>query len=216
MTIAEIQKRILFDDRFIESELEQFSVYYNLKHTLRWGQDNSERDILESVAEHIYGMHIMADYFLPLHPELDPNTVRQLITWHDMAEAVVDDMTTKTKTADHKLNELRAERQIVSDAPDHIKSNLQDVFSSFEKLNTSEARFVKALDKLEPIFHWYFLHTTSGIDRSKFVTENSGWFCDEYKEHRKQYIQEFDLVWRFDDILTKITFTAGCYKDSPC
>lgn len=216
MTIQQIKEKILGDDEFIYQELEQFAIYYNLKHTLRWGQNNSERDILESVAEHIYGMHLMADYFLPMYLDLDALKVKRFITWHDMAEAIVDDMTTKTKTEDHKKAEFQAEQEIVSAAPIHMRGDLQDVFLGFEKLNSKEARFVKALDKLEPIFHWYFLYKTSGIERSKFVTENSGWLRDEYKEHRRQYIEEFGLVWRFDDILTEITFKAGCYKDSPC
>lgn len=117
MTIQQIKQKILSDDEFIYQELEQFATYYNLKRTLRWGQNNSERDILESVAEHIYGMHVMADYFLPLYPDLDAFQVKQIITWHDMAEAIVDDMTTKTKTEDHKQAELQAEQEIVSAAP---------------------------------------------------------------------------------------------------
>jgi len=80
MTLAEIQHKILTDDTFVTAKLKNFLMYYNLKHTLRWGQDNNLKDETESVAEHVYGMHIIADYFLPFYPALDREKVRQLIT----------------------------------------------------------------------------------------------------------------------------------------
>lgn len=35
MTIEEIREKILTNDSFVESELQKFVTYFNLKHTIR-------------------------------------------------------------------------------------------------------------------------------------------------------------------------------------
>ena len=213
MNIIEIQNKILSDDKYVEEELENFLVYYNLKHTLRWGIDNTQKDETESVAEHVYGMHILADYFLPFYPDLNKETVRQMITWHDMAEAVVDDMTTKTKTDEHRKAESEAEEQIFQNSSLHLQNTLQNVFTEYEEQETTEAQFTKAIDKVEPIFHMFFLSKTRKVDTDKFKTEDSGWTMTEYREHRRNYIESFSLIWRFDTVMTPIIDKAGFFRE---
>lgn len=213
MTIEEIRNRILTDESFVETQLEQFLVYYNLKHTLRWGIDNSQKDQTESVAEHIYGMHILIDYFLPFYPSLNATKVKQLATWHDMAEAVVDDMTTKTKTDDHRKAEFAAEREVTQNAGGHLQGMLADVFSEYESQETAESKFVKAIDKVESIFQMYFLAKTYPVDTGKFKSGDSGWEVEEYRDHRRPYIGQLDVIWEFDKAVTKVIDAAGFFKE---
>jgi|AntRauTorckE6833_2_1112554.scaffolds.fasta_scaffold10708_4 putative hydrolase of HD superfamily len=213
MTIQEIQNQILTSDEFVVSELENFLVYYNLKHTLRWGMDNSRKDETESVAEHVYGMHILADYFLPFYPELNNQRVRQLITWHDMAESLVDDMTTKTKTKAHKQAESAAEKTLVEKSAAHIQATLHTLFIEYQTQETVEAQFVKAVDKVEPIFHMYFLAKTTNINKNIFKTKDSGWTMKEYRAHRKQYIEKHPLIWKFDAVMTPVIDASGLFRE---
>lgn len=188
------------DDAFVRGELDKIALYYQLKHTTRWAHDR-DGDETESVAEHVYGMHILIDYFLPLIDEagtMDRTLITQLATWHDMAEAVVSDMTTLTKTEEHKQAEKDAEVDLVTTATPHIQPSLQRIFDLYEAQETPEARFVKAIDKIEPIVHIYFLDWRKTDVKAKF---DFGWSADVYREHRSHYLQHFALLKRIDDVL---------------
>lgn len=55
----------------------------------------------ESVAEHIYGMHILSSYFIKLEDvsnKWDYNKIQQLITWHDADEIETGYVITHRKT----------------------------------------------------------------------------------------------------------------------
>lgn len=200
MTTTEIREKLLTDDAFVLAQIKTICSYYQLKHTVRWAMGR-EDDETESVAEHVYGMHVLADYFLPfIDPEakLNHELIRQLITWHDMAEAFVGDMPTNHKTEDHKAAEFAAEASIVTDAPTHLKFTLEQIFSIYSGQEKFEARFVKAIDKIEPMFYLQFLIFKHGT--VQYVPP--GWpSAETYNTHRQKYVKEFPIILRFDNIL---------------
>ncbi len=200
MNISDTIEKIMTDPKFVLSEIDTIISYYQLKHTMRWAHTRNE-DETESVAEHIYGMHILIDYFYPLISEsekLDLNAIRHFVTWHDMAEAFVGDMTTPTKTKEHETEEKEAENNIVKNAPPHLSQMLQMVYEQYDARTTREAAFVKAIDKIEPNFHLYFL-STKQKDYSNYL--DLKWTADAYRAHRDPYMREFPLIKKFDDIL---------------
>lgn len=204
MNINEIIGRLLHDDLFVESELQKFVTYFNLKHTIRWAKDR-EGDYTESVAEHVFGMQVLLNYFLPLidsEREFDINLVYHMATWHDMAEAVVSDMTTKLKTQAHEEAEKQAEAMLIKTAPDHLKNTLTTIYSTYDVRTSAEAKFVKAIDKMEPMFHLYFLKQ-KGISVPDHYQMQ--WEADEYREHRAKYLDAFPILKRFDDVLYEET-----------
>ena len=200
MTIQEINERIMNDNSFVESELQKFVTYYNLKHTIRWARDR-EGDYTESVAEHVFGMQLLLNYFLPLidtEKKFDSNLVYHMTTWHDMAEAVVSDMTTKTKTEAHQAAEKEAEQMLIATAPDQLKDMLTTIYATYDVRASVEARLVKAIDKMEPMFHLYFLKQ-KGIPVPDHYQMQ--WEANEYREHRANYVDMFPILKRFDDLL---------------
>jgi len=130
-----------------------------------------------------------------------------------MAEALVDDMTTKTKTESHKQAELDAEQEIITKSGEQIRNMLIDTYSEYEQQVTGEAQFVKAIDKVEPIFHMYFLARTTSINKDIFKTKDSGWTMEEYRTHRRKYIENHSLIWSFDTLMTPIIDKAGFFKE---
>jgi len=202
--ITELQNKMQSENAFLLAELDKIALYYQLKHTIRWGHTR-DQDETESVAEHIYGMHILIDYFLPIidqEDKLDHTLVRQLATWHDMAEAVVSDMTTNTKTEAHKEAEKLAELEITNEATLHIRDKVREIFQVYNDQVKAEAKFVKAIDKIEPMFHLYFLSKNESDLRPKF---DLGWSAEEYQEHRNSYIVKFPILKQFDNILYNVT-----------
>lgn len=204
MTNSDSINKILTDDGYIKQELDKIALYFNLKHTIRWAK-NRGVDVTESVAEHVYGMHVLNTYFLPLidpKKELNYELISAMITWHDMAEAIVSDMTTVSKTEQHKAAEKDAEVELLQNATAHLRPILQTVFSTYDQRITPESQFVKALDKIEPIFHLYFLKQQQIDINAHFSLE---WGADEYRQHRFEYINAFPIIKRFDDILHQET-----------
>jgi 5'-deoxynucleotidase YfbR-like HD superfamily hydrolase len=205
MTIPEIQDRLYADDAYVLAELDKIALYYQLKHTIRWAHVRSGVDETESVAEHIYGMHILIDWFLPLidtEHTLNRASITSMATWHDIAEAVVTDMTTRTKTEAHKQAEQAAETALIANAAPHLSTSLNHLFREFNAQETEEARFVKAIDKIEPLFQLYFLSKKEPDLRPKF---DLGWTAEVYRAHRAPYIDPFPLIKRIDTVLMEAT-----------
>ncbi len=200
----QITQKILTDDVFLRQQLDLFVTYFNLKHTIRWAK-NRDGDYTESVAEHVFGMHVLLNYFLPLidiNNTLDKSLIYHMPTWHDMAEAIVSDMTTKLKTQAHEAAEKEAEQMLIETAPEHLKEMLTTIYATYDIRDSVEAKFVKAIDKMEPMFHLYFLKQ-KGISVPDHYQMQ--WEADEYREHRAKYVDIFPILKRFDDVLYEET-----------
>jgi 5'-deoxynucleotidase YfbR-like HD superfamily hydrolase len=125
-----------------------------------------------------------------------------MITWHDMAEAIVSDMTTVSKTEQHKADEKEAEADIVENVSSHLHLTLYTIYKTFDDRLTPEAQFVKALDKIEPMFHLFFLLARNLNMKVQYSAE---WEADEYRSHRAKYVDDYPVLKCFDDVLFKET-----------
>jgi 5'-deoxynucleotidase YfbR-like HD superfamily hydrolase len=202
--------KIMDDDDFVKDEIEKILLYFNLKHTIRYGHSrNTQKEYYESVAEHVYGMHILTNYFLPLYANehIDRQFVYTLINWHDMAEAVVGDMTSELKTKEHIDAELVAEEQILNMVTPHLSEVVGRCFREYHELVSLEAQFVRAIDKLEPLFHLLLLARKCGKAPFKI-----GSTVEEDKVYRGKSISKFHLLQRFDDIISVELATYDYFK----
>ena len=139
---------------------ESFEFYYKavqLKDLLRSGavQWRVNRDRMESIAEHTYGCMILA---ISLHSELDLDVelsrVLEMIAIHELEELSIGDITPLDKIDKETLKE-RA-RDSVCELVKNLKSGekLIGLIDEFEKGITKEARFAKAVDKLECVLEF--------------------------------------------------------------
>ena len=83
----------MFSDEEVLEEVKKIQYLYTLKREIRYAETRC--DETESVAEHIYGMHICAMYFLPLEDPLctwDKSRIFQMITLHDIDEIETGDV----------------------------------------------------------------------------------------------------------------------------
>ena len=58
MTLEEFTKERILEDTA------KLQYLFGLKKVIRYNQGRAETDSTESVAEHVYGMHILAQYYL--------------------------------------------------------------------------------------------------------------------------------------------------------
>jgi len=131
------------------------ATYYEinqLKQLYRqgWLQRGIPKDLCESVAEHSFGMALLAlllaDTFFP---ELDHQQVLLLALIHDLGEVYAGDFTPQDRPATQVKRELEAKaiERVFGGLPngqDYIR-----LWRVYEEGATPEARFVKQVDRLE-------------------------------------------------------------------
>ncbi|SDB24532.1 HD domain-containing protein [Eubacterium oxidoreducens] len=108
----------------------------------------------ENDAEHAWHMAIMA-YVLKeyANEEIDIAKVMLMCLIHDIVEIDAGDTYAydeEGKKSQHEREQAAKER-IYSLLPEDQKTELQAIFDEFEELKTPEARFVRAMDNLQPL-----------------------------------------------------------------
>ena len=144
----------------------------HLKQLYRQGWLKRGRDIpehlCESVAEHIFGMAILALFVCDKHfPDLDRNRVVTMTLIHELGE-IKDGDKYITDPEERKLRK-QAERlaitELLEDFPD---STYLELWEEFEAGATGEAKLVKELDKLEMVMQAAIYAQQHGKDMSEF------------------------------------------------
>ena len=134
-------------------DLLKIRKFYELKKVYRM---NTVENRKESSAEHTYSCLILADYLLSsLKLKLDKIKVYELVLYHDVVEIEAGDIPIHhlEKKKNKKENELKALHSLKDKIPKLLKSKFVNLFLEFEEQKTREAKFAKAVDKLDAIIH---------------------------------------------------------------
>lgn len=123
---------------------EMLRAVYPLKHVDRAGWLRVGISQPESVAAHSWGMALLALATCP--SDLDRGRVVALCLLHDIAEAVVGDITPHDGVSkdEKQRRERKAAGEMLGDHP-----GLLALWQEYEAQQTPEARFARSLDKLD-------------------------------------------------------------------
>ena len=157
-------------------QLEFIAELDKLKHVVRRTPllDGSRR---ETDAEHSWELAVMAVVLAEhANPPVELPRVITMLLIHDIVEIdagdtfLYDDAATITKAA----REQQAAERLFQLLPGDQAAELRALWDEFEELQTPEARFAKALDRLQPLLHNYRsgggTWKTPGVNHAK-VTE---------------------------------------------
>lgn len=118
----------------------------------------NDTDRYENDVEHSYMLVMLADYIISLENlTLDRDKVRRYALVHDLVEVYAGD--TYIYSTDQKLHDTKHEREadalkkLMTEFPEHTEV-WRDI-QSFEKKEDEEAKFVYALDKVQPVIQIY-------------------------------------------------------------
>lgn len=130
----------------------QYYVNCNkLKNVIRtgWKNWNVSKERLESVAEHIYGVQMLAlAMYSEYHYDIDIQKVITMLALHELEEISIGDLTLFDISQEEKEKiGHEAVLKIVSCL--NIKQNIMDLILEFDQRKTKEARFAYFCDKLE-------------------------------------------------------------------
>ncbi|MDA8597066.1 HD domain-containing protein [Candidatus Pacebacteria bacterium] len=187
-------------DAEILTEVKKLQVLYRLKTVIRYHHTRDEEKPYdtESDAEHIYGMQVLARYFLALENpagDWDREKVYDMILYHDIDEIETGDTIGFMKTSDEKSIELAATKRVIKTLPKSLQDSVSTLMTEYEAQSNIEAQFVKALDKIEPCFH---LLSESG----KATMQMHGTTLEQHWSIKRKPISPFPVLLRFTEVIT--------------
>lgn len=182
---------------FILGEVSKLQYLYKLKREIRYGQSRPLNDLSESVAEHLYGMNLLALYFLPLEdPEskMDNLLINQLILLHDIDEIETGDTIGYKKTRSMREKEESAMQQVIRKSPEHLQEKMFEITTIYNAQKTAETRFVKALDRFEPLIQMYSYFGREVIRLNKTKEEESA-------RIKESYLKNFPIMYAYYQVI---------------
>lgn len=122
-----------------------------LKDTLRSAYTTSGRT--ESVADHSWRLLLLAMTFADQLPDVDMLRLMKICVLHDLGEAIDGDIPapeqdTTAPKSDKERNDFLS---LLAPLPDELRSEFLSLWDEYEAGETVEAKFAKALDKIETI-----------------------------------------------------------------
>ena len=134
-----------------ENVLNYYVICNNLKNIIRtgWKDWNVQRERIESVAEHIFGVQMLAIAMKSEYNyDIDIMKVIFMLAVHELGETIIGDLTQFqiSKQEKEKL-EREAVHKILSGLLDCTK--IEELFLEFDTRSTKEAIFAYQCDKLE-------------------------------------------------------------------
>jgi len=153
----------------------------------------------ESVAEHIFGCLILTDYFLSKESlnHINKQRVFEIFLYHDLVENETGDISSYKKTEEDEEKERESIEAVKKKIPEMIVPNFSSAVEEYEEQKTVEARFCKAIDKLEPVIQL--------LDELKYL-ESVGITKDSTNEIKSKYIIEFPEIFEVYNEAMKILF----------
>ena len=105
----------------------------------------------ESVAEHSWRLTLMAYFLKDEFPGADVDKILKMCIFHDIGEAFTGDIPAFIKTAEDEKTEENTVDKFISTLPEEYRTELASLFDEMNRLETTEAKIYKALDKMETL-----------------------------------------------------------------
>ena len=118
----------------------------------------------ESVAEHSWRLVLMACFMKDDFPEADWEKVLTMCALHDMGEAFTGDIPAFWKTDADRRVEEDCQQAWCRQLPEPYASGYSALFDEMEAVETTEAKIVRALDKMETLIQHNEADLSTWID----------------------------------------------------
>ncbi|MFW0870903.1 MAG: HD domain-containing protein [Patescibacteria group bacterium] len=197
------------DDREILEEVARIKYLYKMKGVFRYGQDRDPWQRAESNAEHLYGMMILVNYFLPLEDQeakLDRQRIFDLILVHDIDEIENGDIISYKKTEKDREQERLALQVALEKVPSNLAIDIKALSNEYEAQDTPEARFTKAIDKIEPLFEVFDKYGKHIMVANKTTYEQA-------MQDKEEYLENYPVMMKYLHVLAQEMRSRGYFYD---
>ena len=165
-------------------ELTRIRKFYELKNVERACSVSGRK---ESSAEHSWSCLMLADYFLSTMPlaKIDRLRVYELLMYHDLVEIEAGDVCISKEELrkQKKEREMKALHSLKNKIPPVLKKKFVDLFLEFEKCETIESKFAKAIDALDAEIH-----------ELDYKEDWKGWTEEFLRRKKEPLFEEFPLL----------------------
>ena len=195
--------------------VDYYVICNKLKDIIRtgWKHWHVNRDRLESVAEHVYGVQSLAlAMWSQYEYDIDFYKVILMLAIHELEETVIGDLTQFDITHENKLNQGHiAVHEILRDLLK--KEEIEQLILEFDARETKEAIFAYHCDKLEcdiqsklydeegcvDLNNQTDNHTTNDAEVSRLLNENKPWssMWMEFSRNKYHYDSNFTEVSKY-------------------
>ncbi len=142
----------------LEKFFEFLRLAGKLKEVERYNEKRNGQK--ESVADHSWRLALMVFLIAEkLNLDVDILKAMKIALIHDIAESITGDidavlvMEGKVSKEEKETGEIKAMEEIKNIASDGIGKEIYSLWDEYEKCQTREAKFIKALDKIETLLH---------------------------------------------------------------
>ena len=196
---------ITSNDGSLEKIFDFLHKVENLKSTLRYNKTTSGRR--ESTAEHSWRLALMTFIIADaLKLNIDINRAVKIALVHDLAEALTGDIDAiliaegKFSKDEKERQEIEAIMNLQKALPEVIGKEISDLWYEYNNCETREAKFVKALDKLE---------TLTQLAESGYKTYDKPEFIANYANKSVKSFPELSEVLKIVKRKLKAEFDKG-------
>lgn len=196
--MKDVRQKILDSDEFVLDEVKKIQYLYNLKQEIRYNSSRTENIISESVAEHIYGVMILVYYFMPLEDTehiYDKEKILTMMLFHDMDEIETGDKIGYLKSKKDREQENKAMEAVLNNMPTIISEGVKGSILEYVSQKTSESRFVRAIDKVEPLFELFNKNGKAVLQRNRTT-------YDQHMCIKQPYVKDFPILKRFNEVIS--------------
>ncbi|XP_022731015.1 HD domain-containing protein 2-like [Durio zibethinus] len=179
------------------SAIDFLTLCHRLKTTKRAGWVRRDVKNPESIADHMYRMGLMALIACDI-PGIDRDKCVKMAIVHDIAEAIVGDITPSDGIS--KAEKSRREREALDCMCKLLGGGsrgkeIEELWTEYEENSSTEAKIVKDLDKVEMILQALEYENEQGVDLDEFFQSTAGKFqtkvgkawASEIASRRKQH-----------------------------
>lgn len=147
---------------------------------------------VESIAEHSFGVAALALIVGDLHPGLDRARLLSIALVHDLAEALIGDLPASASRLLGKAAKHEAERKAMLELFGGLpqRDDYLELWEEYCRAASTEARLVKALDRLEMLAQALAYERAGARGLGEFWEDRDGW-ADEFPVVRAMADQLF-------------------------
>ncbi len=152
-------------------------------------------NVPESVADHSWRLCLFAFALKDEFKDIDIDKVIRMCIIHDLGEAITGDIPAFDKTDTDRVSEYELAINKFKTFPAPISTEFAELYTEMEKQETKEARFYKALDKLEAVIQHNEADISSWTEHEKELNKTYGY----------EYVKEFPFLKELRDEMKKDT-----------
>ena len=177
-----------------ERVIKYYVLCNKLKNIIRtgWTDWHVNKERLESIAEHIYGVQMLAIAMKSEYKyDIDLEKVILMLAVHELGEITIGDLTPFQITKSDKIKiEHEAVHNILKDLMDG--EMIENLFLEFDERKTPESRFAHQCDKLECDLQAKLYGEDNAVDLTK-QQDNKSFYDERVQELLKTY--DWATMW---------------------